>query len=121
MWSARRCSAKEGIDVTERERPDIVVIDYSLTDMDAPDAIRLLRRTCPQVKVITFSGADRPGALYASMRAGSSGWVNKTQAIQELRTAVLNVAAGRPVLNEEMESLPPLHQLVAALSADRGS
>ena len=79
--------------------------------MDAPEAIKVLRATHPEVKIITFSGSGRPGALYASMRAGSSGWVNKTRAIQELRNAVLNVAAGRPVSNEEMESLPQTDQL----------
>ena len=105
-------TAKRGIHVTREVHPDIVIIDYSLTDMDAPDAIKLLRMVHPKVKIITFSGAERPGALYASMRAGSSGWVNKTRAIQELRNAVLNVAAGQPVLNKEIESLPPLDQLV---------
>jgi EAL domain-containing protein (putative c-di-GMP-specific phosphodiesterase class I) len=105
-------TAEQGIRVTQEEQPDIVIIDYSLTDMDAPDAINILRMVHPKVKVITLSGAGRPGALYASMRAGSSGWVNKTRAIQDLRTAVLNVAAGRPVSNEEIESLPLLDQLV---------
>jgi DNA-binding NarL/FixJ family response regulator len=105
-------TAQQGIRVTREVQPDIVIIDYSLTDMDAPDAIKLLRMVHPNVKVITFSGAERPGALYASMRAGSSGWVNKTRAIQELRNAVLNVAAGQPVSNQEIESLPPLDQLV---------
>jgi EAL domain-containing protein (putative c-di-GMP-specific phosphodiesterase class I) len=105
-------TAEQGIHVTQEERPDIVIIDYSLTDMDAPDAIRILRAVHPEVKVITFSGSDRPGALYASMRAGSSGWVNKTRAIQKLRNAVHDVASGRPVSNEEIESLPPLDQLV---------
>ena len=105
-------TAKHGISVTREEQPDIVIIDYSLTDMDAPDAIKLLRTVHPEVKVITLSGSGRPGALYASMQAGSSGWVNKTRAIQELRNAVLNVAAGRPVSNEAMESLPLLDQLV---------
>jgi EAL domain-containing protein (putative c-di-GMP-specific phosphodiesterase class I) len=105
-------TAEQGIRVTQEEQPDIVIIDYSLTDMDAPDAINILRMVHPEVKVITFSGAGRPGALYASMRAGSSGWVNKTRAIQDLRSAVLNVAAGRPVSNEDIESLPELDQLV---------
>jgi EAL domain-containing protein (putative c-di-GMP-specific phosphodiesterase class I) len=104
-------TAEEGITITREELPDIVIIDYSLTDMDAPDAIRILRTIHPEVKVITFSGSGTPGALYASMRAGSSGWVNKTRAIQDLRSAVLNVAAGRPVSNEEIESLPLLDQL----------
>ncbi len=104
-------TAEGGITVTRDELPDIVIIDYSLTDMDAPDAIRILRMVHPKVRVITFSGSQRPGALYASMRAGSSGWVNKTRAIQDLRSAVLNVAAGRPVSNEEIESSPLLDQL----------
>jgi EAL domain-containing protein (putative c-di-GMP-specific phosphodiesterase class I) len=105
-------TAERGIAVTQEQRPDIVIVDYSLTDMDAPEAIKLLRKVHPEVKVITLSGAERPGALYASMRAGSSGWVKKTRAIQELRNAVINVAAGRPVLSEEIDSLPPLDQLV---------
>ena len=105
-------TAERGIAVTQEQRPDIVIVDYSLTDMDAPQAIKLLRTVHPEVKVITLSGAERPGALYASMRAGSSGWVKKTRAIQELRNAVINVAAGRPVLSEEIDSLPPLDQLV---------
>jgi EAL domain-containing protein (putative c-di-GMP-specific phosphodiesterase class I) len=105
-------TAEEGIRVTQEEQPDIVIIDYTLTDMDAPDAINILRTVQPKVRVITLSGSGAPGALYASMRAGSSGWVNKTRAIQDLRSAVLNVAAGRPVLNAEIESLPLLDQLV---------
>jgi EAL domain-containing protein (putative c-di-GMP-specific phosphodiesterase class I) len=105
-------TAEHGIEVTQEQRPDIVIVDYSLTDMDAPEAIKLLRTVHPEVKVITLSGSERPGALYASIRAGSSGWVKKTRAIQELRNAVLNVAAGRPVPSEDIESLPPLDQLV---------
>lgn len=105
-------TAEEGIRVTQEAQPDIVIIDYSLPDMDAPDAIKILRRVHPKVKVVTLSGASRAGALYASMRAGSSGWVNKTRAIQELRNAVLNVAGGLPVPNEEFDSLPMLDELV---------
>jgi EAL domain-containing protein (putative c-di-GMP-specific phosphodiesterase class I) len=104
--------AQRGIQVVRREGPDVVIVDYSLPDMDAPDVIRTLRETCPEVKIITLSGAERPGALLASVRAGSSAWVTKTRAIQELREAVLRVAAGLPVASEEMEALPALDQLV---------
>jgi EAL domain-containing protein (putative c-di-GMP-specific phosphodiesterase class I) len=105
-------TARHGVELTQQQRPDVVIIDYTLPDMDAPDAIKILRVVYPEVKIITLSGSGRPGALYASMRAGSSAWVRKTRAIQDLRDAVLNVAAGRPVANEEMESLPALDQLV---------
>jgi EAL domain-containing protein (putative c-di-GMP-specific phosphodiesterase class I) len=80
--------------------------------MDAPGAIKTLREVHPTGKIITLTGSERSGALYASMRAGSSAWVRKTRAIQELRDAVHHVAAGRPVTNEAMELLPTLDQLV---------
>jgi EAL domain-containing protein (putative c-di-GMP-specific phosphodiesterase class I) len=105
-------NAKAGLEVTVREHPDVVIIDYTLPDMDAPEAIELLRKKCPEVKVITLSGSERPGAFFASLRAGSSAWVTKTRAIQELRDTVLRVAAGLPVKSEEMAALPSLDQLV---------
>lgn len=104
-------TAAQGIEVTRQVRPDVVIIDYVLPDMIAPDAMRVLRKVCPEVKIVTFSGSVRPGALYASMKAGSSAWVRKTRAIQELRDVVLNVAAGHAVAIDELESLPSLDQL----------
>ena len=105
-------TAAEGVEVTQQQRPDVVIIDYHLPDMDAPDVIATLREVHPETKVITLTGSERPGALFASMRAGSSAWVRKTRAIQELRDAVRHVAAGLPVTSEEMDSLPALDQLV---------
>jgi EAL domain-containing protein (putative c-di-GMP-specific phosphodiesterase class I) len=105
-------TAAQGVEITRQLRPDVVIIDYHLPDMDAPGAIKTLREVHPAGKIITLTGSERPGALYASMRAGSSAWVRKTRAIQELRDAVHHVAAGLPVTNDEMESVPALDQLV---------
>jgi EAL domain-containing protein (putative c-di-GMP-specific phosphodiesterase class I) len=105
-------TAGQGFEITQQLRPDVVIIDYHLPDMDAPEAIRRLREVHPEGKIITLTGEDGKGALYASLRAGSSAWVRKTRAIQELRDAVRNVAADRPVSSEEMDSLPALDQLV---------
>jgi EAL domain-containing protein (putative c-di-GMP-specific phosphodiesterase class I) len=105
-------TASEGIDITTRERPDVLVIDYRLPDMDAPDAIRIVRSLHPDVKIVTFSGSERPGAQYASMRAGSSAWVRKTRAIQELRDAITGVVQGQGFKNEDMEIQPRVDELV---------
>src|SRR5664280_555669 len=99
-------TAMEGFEITQQERPGVVIIDYHLPDMDAPNAIRTLREVHPAGRIITLTGTEPPGGLYASMRAGSSAWVRKTKAIQTLRDTVWHVAAGLPVANDEMESLP---------------
>ena len=105
-------TAAQGVEITQQLRPDVVIIDYHLPDMDAAVAIKALREVRPEAKIITLTGENLRGALCVSMRAGSSAWVRKTRAIQELRDVVHQVAAGRPVSNEEMESLPALDQLV---------
>lgn len=102
----------EGVEVTKRLTPDVLVIDYHLPDMDAPEAIRLLQEAHSPTKIVTISGSERSGALYASIRAGSSAWVRKTRAIHELRQAIRHVAAGTPYANEEMAALPPENELV---------
>ncbi len=104
-------TALEGVEVCAQHRPDVVIIDYSLPDMDAPKAIVILRRNDPDLKIVTLSGSERPGANYASMKAGSAAWVRKTRAIQELREVVMNVAHGHPVANEELASLPTVDEL----------
>jgi EAL domain-containing protein (putative c-di-GMP-specific phosphodiesterase class I) len=105
-------TATQGVEITRQLRPDVVVLDYHLPDMAATDAIRALLEAHPEAKIVTLCGEDRRGALYASMRAGSSAWVRKTRAIQELRDAVRHVAMGWPVSNEEAEALPTLDRLV---------
>jgi DNA-binding NarL/FixJ family response regulator len=96
-------NARQGIEATHQEQPNIVVLDYTLPDMDHPNALEKLHEVCPDVKIITLSGWERPATFAVSMRAGSSAWVTKTRAIQELRDTVLRVAAGLPVTNEDME------------------
>ena len=46
------------------------------------------------------------------MRAGSSAYVLKTRAIEELRDAIVDVAAARPVTNHQMGLSPKLDELV---------
>jgi CheY-like chemotaxis protein len=104
-------SAAQGFEITPQGRPDIVIIDYHLADMDAPEAIKRLLGIHPEVQIITFSGMDLPGSQYASMKAGSFAWVRKARAIQELRDTVKHVVAGHMIVGEEMESLPTMDQL----------
>jgi EAL domain-containing protein (putative c-di-GMP-specific phosphodiesterase class I) len=102
----------DGIEVASQLKPDVVVIDYHLPDMDAPEAIKLLHAQLPDVKIVTISGNDRPGSFYDSARAGSMAWVRKTRAIQELRVAIMSVASGETYINDEMAIQPNLDDLV---------
>jgi Amt family ammonium transporter len=104
-------TAGEGIDRARQERPDIVLMDFGLSDMDGAKGIRLIREACPGVKVITVTGSDHPGAYYQAIEAGTSAWVRKTAAVQDLSAAIHSVYRGESVSNDELSALPPLEQL----------
>jgi DNA-binding NarL/FixJ family response regulator len=77
-------SALEGIAQT---RPDVVLLDLSMPDMDGLEAIPEIRKGDPDVAIIVLSGfsADRMGPQ--SMERGADGYVEKGTPIQELRDA----------------------------------
>jgi DNA-binding NarL/FixJ family response regulator len=77
-------SALEGIAQT---RPDVVLLDLSMPDMDGLQAIPEIRKGDPDVAIIVLSGfsADRMGPQ--SMERGADGYVEKGTPIQELRDA----------------------------------
>jgi EAL domain-containing protein (putative c-di-GMP-specific phosphodiesterase class I) len=104
-------TAADGIEVFSQLRPHVVVLDYHLPDMDAPEAIKLMLAIDPDVKIVTISGSDLPGSFTQAMRAGSLAWVRKTRAIQDLRDAIFKIAAGEPYTSEDSDLQPKLDQL----------
>jgi EAL domain-containing protein (putative c-di-GMP-specific phosphodiesterase class I) len=104
-------TAAAGIAVAEAQEPDVVIMDYQLPDMTGAEATRLLLDRLPCTRVVSFTGSDRPGAYMATVDAGSSAWVRKTRAVQDLRAAVHAVHAGRDYADTELAALPPISQL----------
>lgn len=112
MVVATEATARAGIETALRERPDVVVMDYLLPDMDGAAATRLVKAEVPETAVIMLTGSERHGAYSAAMQAGCSGWVRKTRAARDLLDVIHRVAAGEVVPSEEYEDLPPLRELV---------
>ena len=106
-------TASAGIERATAERPDVVIMDYSLPDMDGASATRCLKQALPDQKVVMLTGSERPGAYAAAMEAGCAAWIRKTRAIHELLEVVHRVAAGENVPTGDYEDgLPPLAELV---------
>jgi|HubBroStandDraft_2_1064218.scaffolds.fasta_scaffold19259_2 EAL domain-containing protein (putative c-di-GMP-specific phosphodiesterase class I) len=102
-------TATEGIETVRDVAPDVLIIDYHLPDMDAPEAITTIKLFDPQVRIITMSGSDRPEEQLASIRAGSTAWIRKTRAIQELIDAIVVLPEQ---ISEQLVQQPTLDQLV---------
>lgn len=95
----------EGADGTEvpelvdRLRPDVVLMDIRMPNMDGLTATEALRRRpqAPEVIVLTTFHADEQ--VLRAIRAGAAGFVLKDTPPAQIVEAVQRVAAGEPVLS----------------------
>lgn len=66
-------TAAKGVEKAQQLRPDIVITDYHLPDMDAPAAIKMLRDVHPAGKIITVTGSEEAGALTGFKESSNAG------------------------------------------------
>lgn len=75
-------------------RPDVVVMDLSMPKLDGLEASRRIKEACGGVKVIALTADDDPARLQRSLDAGTSGYVLKRAAADDLVHAIRAVAEG---------------------------
>ena len=85
----------EAIEQAERHRPDVVLMDIRMPDMDGIEATRRLTRT--RVLILTTFGLDE--YIIDALRAGAAGFILKDTQVDDLVAAVLAVADGDAVLS----------------------
>jgi DNA-binding NarL/FixJ family response regulator len=85
-------SAIEGI---ERIRPDAVLLDLSMPDMDGLQAIPHIRTSNPDVAIIVLSGFSEERMGPPARERGADDYVEKGTPIQELRDATRSAVAAR--------------------------
>jgi DNA-binding NarL/FixJ family response regulator len=76
-------------------RPDVVVTDISMPLLNGLDAVRRIRTSHPEVKIIVLTMHKQTQLAADAFRAGASGYVLKVSPGEELITAIEQVAMGR--------------------------
>jgi len=79
----------------EQLSPDVVVTDISMPGLNGLDAIRQIRKSKSQAKLVVLTMHAEPNLVAEALKAGASGYLLKTSAVEELETAILEVLKGR--------------------------
>lgn len=83
-------------------RPDVIVMDVSMPDLNGVQATEKLKMDCPDVKVLALTAYKDKGYLDQLLKVGASGYVLKLSAAEELIKAIRMVALGEVYLDAEM-------------------
>lgn len=95
-------SAKTALKEIGEYRPDIVLTDINMPDMDGIELTREVKKRQPEVKLIALSMYGERETISDMLKAGVSGYILKNTGKQELLKAITKVASGGTFYSEEV-------------------
>jgi DNA-binding NarL/FixJ family response regulator len=101
---AETASGADAVSLARRHRPDVVIMDLGLPDIDGVRATEQLLAACPDSRVLVVTMYDDDGAVARALTAGARGYVLKDAPAAEVVKAVELVAAGAAVMGSGLAS-----------------
>ena len=94
----------EAVELCKRLRPDVVLMDLRMPEMNGAEATTEIIRANPSTKVLLLTSFATAPELRTALRAGASGALVKSSSQKEIVAAIRKVASGQKVFSEEIES-----------------
>jgi DNA-binding NarL/FixJ family response regulator len=85
-------------------RPDVVLMDVRMPDLDGISATRELLATFPEARVVILTTFEQDDYIFGALTAGASGFLLKRTRPEELIAAIHTIAAGDSLLSPSVTS-----------------
>jgi DNA-binding NarL/FixJ family response regulator len=90
---------RSGIRLTLSQKPDLVLMDLSMPKMNGFEAIREIKKTEPDIKIIALTVHNTEEYILMTLQAGADGYVLKDATHDELIMAIRQVLSGKRFLS----------------------
>ena len=97
-------SGREAVALTPRLRPDVVLLDLEMPDLDGIEAIPQLLAARPGVGVLVFTAYDTDERVLGAVRAGARGYLLKGASADEIARGIRTVHGGGSYLEPRVAS-----------------
>ena len=95
-------NGREALEQVESLRPDVVLMDVRMPEMDGVAATRALSVRHPEVKVIILTTFEDDETVFEGLKAGARGYLLKDISSEEMAAAVRRVAAGEALIEPRL-------------------
>ena len=91
---------RSGVDGVAAAKPDVVLLDLSMPDMDGLEALPLMRARAPEARLVVLSGHEAGRVSLEALQQGATRYVNKGADLESIRRVVHEVAALEPPFSD---------------------
>jgi len=95
-------TGREGIEIVKETKPDVVIMDINMPDMDGITATETIRRNLPFTQIIILSVQGDPNYMRRAMLAGARDFLTKPPSVDDLTSAIRR--AGRMAQEERAKT-----------------
>jgi DNA-binding NarL/FixJ family response regulator len=95
-------SGAEAVSLVERERPDVVVLDIRMPEVDGLQAAAVIHERWPETGIVILSAYGDRKYLIDAIRSGARGYVLKVRDAETLAQTVRLVASGSLVIDPQL-------------------
>ncbi len=89
----------EAVDLVSALKPDVVLLDLVMPELDGVEALRAMRAENNEVKALVFTASETDDRIIGALQAGAQGYLLKGAPREELFNAVRVVARGGSTLS----------------------
>ncbi len=93
---------QEAVRCVEKTKPRIILMDLSMPRMNGMDAIREIRKRCPETKILVLTIHKTDEYIRAALEEGVYGYVLKDSCYAELSLAIQNILEGKYFISPEI-------------------
>lgn len=108
-------NGREALALCSRLRPDLIMMDVRMPEMDGLEATREIKKKHPRISVLILTMHENPDYLLEAIKAGAAGYVLKDAPQHEIATAIRQVLAGESPLDTELAA-----RLLRRLATEKG-
>ena len=95
-------TVRDAVEMAGRIKPDIILMDFTLSDGTGAEATRLILDAHPACRIVFLTMSEEDENLFAAIRSGAKGYLLKDMNPSKLVTAIRSVYKGESALSRSM-------------------
>ncbi|ASN12989.1 response regulator transcription factor [Latilactobacillus sakei] len=95
-------NGQEGVEKALALRPDAILMDLVMPEMDGIEATKTILKAWPQAKIIILTSFIDDEKVYPAIEAGAASYILKTSTAEEIANTIRKTTAGQSVLEPEV-------------------